>query len=301
MVHANLRPRATVRLAGLRPLGSTRPSGPGLPQESSGGSRGAWCTRTRGLVPQFAWRASARWGQPGPPGLASHTKPPIEAGEHGAREPAASCHSSLGGPPPAGERPLSRRPDHASFTGSRPGPAWSRSGLPTPSRRTFASGIPALRSLGGVGASPSGLRLPPTPSRRDGQPLAALTSAQEVDPTTPGTQRPQAAPHGRFTQRLGFVPRVALPASAGFRWPALQAGSQRAAPARSGRRPRRMPAHRAAPARSGRRPRRVPAHQGSVGSPLRRAAEPPPLRGGHGRPEGGRPQPGRTLASSAAA
>ena len=34
-----------------------------------------------------------------------HKKPPAEAGGHGSREPAASCRSSLGGPPPAHSRP----------------------------------------------------------------------------------------------------------------------------------------------------------------------------------------------------
>ena len=34
-----------------------------------------------------------------------HKKPPAEAGEEGSREPAASCRSSLGGPPPAHNQP----------------------------------------------------------------------------------------------------------------------------------------------------------------------------------------------------
>jgi len=65
MVHANLRHPAAVRLAGLRPLTVD----PAL----------------------RAWRL--------------HKKPPAEAGEDGSREPAASCRSSLGGPPPAHSRP----------------------------------------------------------------------------------------------------------------------------------------------------------------------------------------------------
>jgi hypothetical protein len=65
MVHANRRHPATVRLAGLGPLTVD----PAL----------------------RAWRF--------------HKKPPAEAGGDGSREPAASCHSSLGGPPPAHSRP----------------------------------------------------------------------------------------------------------------------------------------------------------------------------------------------------
>ena len=65
MVYANLRHRAAVRLAGLRPL-TVNPA-------------------------LRAWR--------------SHKKPPAEAGEHGVREPAASCRSSLGGPAPADSQP----------------------------------------------------------------------------------------------------------------------------------------------------------------------------------------------------
>jgi hypothetical protein len=38
--------------------------------------------------------------------------------------------------------------------------------------RTFAPGFHALRSLGGVCASPSGLRWPPTPLPRHGRPIA---------------------------------------------------------------------------------------------------------------------------------
>ena len=65
MVHANLRHPAAVRLAGRRPLTVD----PAL----------------------RAWRL--------------HKKPPAGAGEDGSREPAASCRSSLGGPPPAHSRP----------------------------------------------------------------------------------------------------------------------------------------------------------------------------------------------------
>jgi len=76
MIHANLRLRAAVRLAGLRPLVPTRPSGPGDHTKAPGGSRGGWFTRTCGFVPQFAWRASARWSQRGPPGLVITQKAP---------------------------------------------------------------------------------------------------------------------------------------------------------------------------------------------------------------------------------
>jgi hypothetical protein len=64
-VHANPRHRAAVRLAGLRPLGIN----PAL----------------------RAWR--------------SHKKPRVETREHAAREPAASCRGSPGGPPPAWNQP----------------------------------------------------------------------------------------------------------------------------------------------------------------------------------------------------
>jgi hypothetical protein len=116
-------------------------------QKAHGGSRGGWFTRTCGILPQFAWRASARSQSTRPSGPGAHTKsprrkpgrmvhanlrhpaavrlaglrpltvdpalrawrshkkPPAEAGEDGSREPAASCRSSLGGPPPAHSRP----------------------------------------------------------------------------------------------------------------------------------------------------------------------------------------------------
>jgi len=45
-------------------------------QKAPGGSRGTWFTRTCGVVPQFAWRAFARWFQPGLPGLALTQKAP---------------------------------------------------------------------------------------------------------------------------------------------------------------------------------------------------------------------------------
>ena len=47
-----------------------------ITQKAPGGSRGGWFTRTCGFVPQFAWRASARWSQRGPPGLVITQKAP---------------------------------------------------------------------------------------------------------------------------------------------------------------------------------------------------------------------------------
>jgi len=64
-MHANQRHRAAVRLAGRRPLGIN----PALQ----------------------AWHA--------------HKKPRVETRGHDAREPAASCRGSLGGPPPAWNQP----------------------------------------------------------------------------------------------------------------------------------------------------------------------------------------------------
>jgi len=117
-MHANPRPRAAVRLAGLRPLGfnpalrawhahkkprvETRehaarkpaascrgslggpppawnqPGPPGLArtQEAPGGNPGACCTQTRGVVPRFAWRASARLESTRPSGPGTLTRSP---------------------------------------------------------------------------------------------------------------------------------------------------------------------------------------------------------------------------------
>ena len=47
-----------------------------LPQKAPGGSRGGCCTRTCGLMPQFAWRASARMQTTRPSGPGASTKSP---------------------------------------------------------------------------------------------------------------------------------------------------------------------------------------------------------------------------------
>jgi hypothetical protein len=332
MVHANLRPRAAGRLAGLRPLGSTRPSGPGLSQEASGGSRGEWCTRTCGLVPQVAWRASARWREAALPaaGLcvvhrfatrtgvvplgAAHTLSPDVRFGHpcppltrrcrrfALRAPLATYAVSRGWAAPrcVDECPggRSNHPRHAAAAGRAAWRGYATSRLRASSEtrecrgvleargvsRGNADGLPVWRCVfpqlalfdvarspvllsashartaqeapGGSRGTPGRIssRVPcdvglnreivcrrlawmavwfscpespgfhpgllgratrPIPNSKDLQndvrkriPAAATRCL--------GTQRPQAAPRGRFTQRLGLVPRVALPASAGF-------------------------------------------------------------------------------------
>jgi len=66
---------------------------------ASASQRLAWRSRANFLmvrVPQSCSQLDTR---------ERHTKPPAEAGEDGSREPAASCRSSLGGPPPARSQP----------------------------------------------------------------------------------------------------------------------------------------------------------------------------------------------------
>ena len=95
------------------------------------GAGGGWFTRTYGIVPQFAWRASARAQSTRPSGPGAHAKSPRrEPGEDGSREPAASCRSSLGGPPPARSQP---GPPGLAHTQNAPGGSRGTPGGP-PSR-----------------------------------------------------------------------------------------------------------------------------------------------------------------------
>jgi len=72
-------PAASCRSSlGGPPPARSQPGPPGLTltQKAPGGSRGGWCTRTCGIVPQFAWRASARTQSTRPSGPDAHTKSP---------------------------------------------------------------------------------------------------------------------------------------------------------------------------------------------------------------------------------
>ena len=119
-LHAKHRHRAGFRLAGLRPLvlrvaschavvrerwgegipDFLRPRG--LPVPSSR----ACFTRNTGLLPVFAWRASARWCCAWLPATQSRGNSwrgcPCPRAGLSSRETPASCRFSLGGPPSAG-------------------------------------------------------------------------------------------------------------------------------------------------------------------------------------------------------
>ena len=72
-------PAASCRGSLGGPLPACRQPGPpglALPQKAPGGSRGTRCTRPCGIVPQFAWRASARMQTTRPSGPGAPTKSP---------------------------------------------------------------------------------------------------------------------------------------------------------------------------------------------------------------------------------
>jgi len=77
--HAAREPAASCRGSlGGPPPAWNQPGPPGLArtQEAPGGNPGACCTRTRGVVPRFAWRAAARLESTRPSGPGTHTRSP---------------------------------------------------------------------------------------------------------------------------------------------------------------------------------------------------------------------------------
>jgi len=102
-------PAASCRSSlGGPPPAHSRPGPPGLapPQKAPGGSRGGWFTRTCGILPQFAWRASARSQSTRPSGPGASTKCP-------RRKPGGMVHANLRHPAAvrlAGLRPLTVDP-----------------------------------------------------------------------------------------------------------------------------------------------------------------------------------------------
>ena len=142
-------------------------------QKAPGGSRGTWFTRTCGVVPQFAWRAFARWFQPGLPGLALTQKAPGGSrGTPGGIPSRLLCdegsHKWIGGCPAAWTVGWFSSPESPGFRPGLLGPARSRR-----PRRVHAQlaplGSPGWRAIAGEGnlGFPSACGSPPGPWMAD--------------------------------------------------------------------------------------------------------------------------------------
>ena len=144
-------------------------------QKAPGGNPGACCTRTRGIVPRFAWRAAARLNQPGPPGLASAQKAP-------GGNPGTCCTRTRGLVPRFAWRAAARL--------SQPGPP----GL-----------APAQKAPGGNPGTPGVKTIPPS-MPDDGTQLPGsnphrMAPGTACHPESPGSRR------GLFVCRWRIWPR----------------------------------------------------------------------------------------------
>jgi len=186
--HAAREPAASCRgsLGGPAPAwNQPGPPGLALTQEAPGGNPGTCCTRTRGVVPRFAWRACARLESTRPSGPGAHTRSPgWKPGDMLHANPRRRAAVRLAGLHPLGINPALR--------------AWYSHKKPRVETRDHAARKPAASCRGSLGG--------PAPAWiQPGPPGLALTQeAPGGNPGTPGLKTiPPSMPHdgARFAVR----------------------------------------------------------------------------------------------------